>query len=192
MINILPTELKQAYRIGRINRHLAHWIVVCLIGICGAAAITSAGYLYLDHTSTIYRNQIDSANAQLSDQDMTGVQNQVKEISNNLKLAVEVLSQQVLFSDLLDRLTKLMPANTNLTGLSILQTQGGIDISAAAKTYSDASQMQVNLTDPTNKLFSTADIVSITCSGTGDYPCTITLRALFSPQSPSIFTNNMK
>ncbi|MBL8121267.1 PilN domain-containing protein [Candidatus Saccharibacteria bacterium] len=192
MLNLLPSQYKEAYRLGRINRHLVHWIVVCIIGIIGAITITASGYLYLDHTSRAYKKQADSANQQLASQNLTGIQSQVKEMSNNLNLVIEVLSKQVLFSDLLDRLTKLLPPNTNLTGISIAQTQGGIDITAAAKNYSDATQFQVNLTDSANELFSKADIVSINCSGTGDYPCTVILRALFSPQSPSMFTNNSK
>ncbi|QQS18781.1 hypothetical protein IPL68_01785 [Candidatus Saccharibacteria bacterium] len=73
-----------------------------------------------------------------------------------------------------------MPGDTNLTGLSILQSQGGIDITAAAKTYAAATQIQVNLSDKNNGVFSKADIVSINCSGTTTYPCTIMMRALFA------------
>lgn len=123
-------------------------------------------------------------------QNLTGVQGQVHEISNNLNLVVQVLSKEVLFSELLQQLTTLMPASTNLTSLSISQTQGAIDITAAAKDYASAAQIQVNLTDANNRLFSKADIVSISCSGTGSYPCSIELRALFSADSSYMFINN--
>lgn len=190
MINLLPPELKQAYRYGRVNRHLIHWIFVFAIGIVGAAVITAFGYLYLNQTANSYKNQIAASNQQLASQNLSTVQNQVKEISNNLNLVVQVLSKQVLFSELLQQLTKLMPPDTNLTGLSISQAQGAIDITAAAKNYSAATQIQVNLTSPNNQLFSKADIVSISCAGTNAYPCSVTLRALFSPNSSYMFINN--
>ena len=37
MINLLPPDLKQAYRAARVNRHLVRWILVCVTGILGAA-----------------------------------------------------------------------------------------------------------------------------------------------------------
>lgn len=190
MINLLPPDIKQAYRYGRINRHLVHWMLVFAAGIVGAGIITTFGYLYLNQTANSYKNQIETSNQQLAAQNLTAVQNQVKDISNNLNLVVQVLSKQVLFSELLQQLTTLMPADTNLTGLSISQTQGAIDITAAAKNYSSAAQIQVNLTDPNNQLFSKADIVSINCSGVTSYPCSIELRALFSANSSYMFINN--
>ncbi len=190
MINLLPPKLKQAYRYGRVNRHLIHWIFVFAAGIAGAAIITAFGYLYLNQTANSYKSQIAASNQQLASQNLNSVQSQVKEISNNLNLVVQVLSKQVLFSELLQQLTKLMPADTNLTGLSISQAQGAIDITANAKNYSAATQIQVNLTSPDNQLFSKADIVSISCSGNTAYPCSIALRALFSPNSSYMFINN--
>ena len=159
-------------------------------GIFGAAVITAFGYLYLNQTANSYKNQIAASNQQLASQKLSTVQTQVKEISNNLNLVVQVLSKQVLFSELLQQLTKLMPPDTNLTGLSISQAQGAIDITAAAKNYSAATQIQVNLTSPNNQLFSKADIVTISCAGTTAYPCSIALRALFSPNSSYMFINN--
>lgn len=191
MLNLLPPDVKQAYRYARINRHLVHWITVFSIGIVGAVVITSFGYLYLDQQTKSYATQVENTGAQLAAQNLTGVQNQVKEISNNLKLVVDVLSEQILFSGLLNQLSTLLPNNTKLTGLSISQTQGALDISAAAKSYEDATQVQINLSDPNNELFSKADIININCSaGTSDYPCTILIRALFSQNNPYMFTHN--
>lgn len=190
MINLLPADIKSAYRFGRINRHLVHWITVFAIGIAVAALLTGFGYLYLDRTAKDYQNQIDTSNRQLAAQNLNAVQNQVKDISNNLNLVIQVLSKQVLFSGLLQQLATLMPADTNLTGLSISQSQGAIDITAAAKNYSAASRIQVNLTDSNNQLFSKADIVSINCSGVTTYPCSIELRALFSADNQYMLINN--
>jgi hypothetical protein len=54
--------------------------------------------------------------------------------------------------------------------------------------------VQVNLADPTNKIFSKADIVSITCSSSNAlsplYPCTVNVRALFVTNNPFLFINS--
>ncbi|PID30334.1 hypothetical protein CSA80_02825 [Candidatus Saccharibacteria bacterium] len=183
MLNLLPPHIKQAYRYGRINRHFVRWIIVLLFSIFGVGAITVAGYLYLNESTKNYSTQVANTRRQLDAQNLKGVQNEVKDISNNLKLVVNVLSKQVLFSELLTQITTLMPNETNLTGLSISQTEGAIDITAAAKTYAAATQIHVNLSDKDNNVFSKADIVSVNCSGNSAYPCTIAIRALFADNS---------
>lgn len=186
MLNLLPADIKQDYRYARINRHLVNWITALVVGIAGAMVLTGFGYLYLQRTINTYKKQVGDSQAQLRSQNLDGIQKQVKDISGNLQLAVDVLSRQVLFSELLTQLGTLMPANTNLTALSISQAQGAISISANAKDYASASQIQVNLSAKDNKLFSKADIVSINCSGDTAYPCSITIRALFASQNPYI------
>lgn len=86
-----------------------------------------------------------------------------------------------------------MPSGTALTSLSISKVQGGLDLNAKAKDYQSGTQVQVNLSDPKNKIFSKADIVSISCNnGSADasYPCTVTIRALFSKDNTFLFTKN--
>lgn len=193
MINLLPPNLKSDYKFGRLNRQLVHWIIALTLGIFGAALITGTGYIYFNSVARSYNNQIASTNQQLTTQNMPEVQKRVKDISNNLSLAVSVLSNQVVFSGLINHLATLMPQNTNLTGLSLSRTQGAIDISASAKDYASAAQIQVNLTSKNNQLFSKADIVSITCTAeSAAYPCSITLRALLLPNNPYVFTSNPK
>jgi Tfp pilus assembly protein PilN len=192
VINLLPPELKTAYRFGRINRHLVHWIVALTFGIIGAVLITAVGYFYLHQSAKSYAKQVETTNQQLVAQNLTGVQSQIKDISNNLKLAVDVLSKQILFSNLLDQLGKTMPTNTLLTGLSISQSQGAVDISALAKDYAAAAQIQVNLQDPANQIFSKADTININCATTSDYPCSVQIRALFDANNPYMFTGDAK
>ena len=104
----------------------------------------------------------------------------------------------VLFSKLLVQLGSATPPNVVLTGLSISQTAGAIDITARAKNYDGAAHLQANLADPGNKIFSKADIVTINCSATATggisvvYPCVITIKALFSSDNPFLFINTDK
>ncbi len=195
MINLLPPETKSAYYYARRNRTLLRWVFACIFCLAGGVLLAGGGYLYLNRSITDTNQQIAYSNHQLQAQHLSSVQKQVTTISNNLKLTVQVLSQEILFSKLLKQLASVTPSNAILTNLSIGQTQGGVDITAQTADYNAATQLQVNLADPKNQIFSKADIVSITCTSTDTktkYPCTVTLRALFATDNPFLFINDKK
>jgi hypothetical protein len=190
MINLLPPELKTGYVYARKNVVLRTWIVLALIALAGLGALATYGLLDLKQSTDRYDKQIAATQAVFKQERSTEIQQQVKDISNNFKLAVKVLSQEILFSKLIKQIGTAIPNNANLTGLTITQTKGGIDISAEAKDYKTATQIQVNLADPNNKIFSKADLVSITCDDDKSaYPCKVNIRALFAQNNPFLFTN---
>ncbi len=185
MINLLPPGLKSSYRYAHLNAKLLRWMGVFGLAIIGLVVISAGGLFYLYQTSRSYDIQISSLNRTLKEH-----------ISNNLRLAVKVLSKEVLFSKLLTHLASITPSNANLTDLNISQEQTGIDITAETTDYNAATQLQVNLSDPNNKLFTKADIVSISCESNSDsgtstkYPCSVVIRALFVKDNPFLFINN--
>lgn len=193
MINFLPPELKDSYRYAHRNVALLRWTIMFGIGLLGLILLTGAGVFYMQRQTNYYSRQIDFATTNLQKQHIGEVQHQVTEISNNLRLVIQVLSREVLFSQLLTRLGTVTPSNAVLTNLSIAQTTGGIDITAKTTDYNAATQLQVNLADPKNQIFNKADIVSINCNDTdanAKYPCTVVLRALFSNTNPFLFINS--
>ena len=195
MINLLPPDTKDSYRYARRNRRLIHWVVAATFSLAGALALLGGGYLYMNQTISDTQQQIADTKQQLASQNLPAVQKQVSTISNNLKLTVQVLSQEVLFSKLLKQLAAVTPNNVILTNLAITQAQGGVELTAETTNYQAATQMQVNLADPQNKIFSKADIVSINCqSGSSainsQYPCQVDIRALFATNNPFLFTND--
>ena len=193
MINLLPPDLKDAYRYAHRNVRLVRWTVACALSLVGLVIISTSGLIYIQQTSRSYDSQISGAEASLRDQQLTATQAKVKDISSSLKLAVKVLSKEVLFSKLLTQLAAITPTRTVLTDLNISQEQTSVDITALATDYTAATQLQANLADPDNKLFSKADIVTISCgtsATTPVYPCTVTIRALFVKNNPYLFIND--
>lgn len=193
MINLLPPELKEAYRYAHKNVRLVRWVVASALSLAGLAALSTAGLIYVHQASAVYASESASRQAALVQQHQTGTEQQVDDISSSLKLAVQVLSKEVLFSKLLTHLATITPSNAVLTDLTIDNTQSAVDISALTTDYNAATQLQVNLADPANQLFSKADIGAITCGGTdAHYPCSVTIRALFvsSPHNPFLFVND--
>lgn len=198
MINLLPSEMKQQYRCARRNRRLVRWSSALVLAMLGLVVLTSTGLIIMSRAIAHYQIDTAEAEARLASQNVTGIQAQVNAISNNLTLMVRVLSKEVLFSKLLVQLGNNTPQNVVLTNLSISQTESAIDVTARATNYTAAAQLQANLADPKNKIFSKADIVSITCTAgasqntTAEYPCSVTIRALFVTNNPFLFINNDK
>jgi Tfp pilus assembly protein PilN len=194
MINLLPPERKEMYLYAHRNTKLMRWVVSFAVAIVGLGVISTFGILYMYHSSSSYDKQVASLEQSLKDNKLTETEQQTKEVSNNLKLVVKVLSKEVLFSKLLKQLAAITPNNANLTDLNINQAQSGIDITAQAADYNAATQLLVNLKDPNNKIFSKADIVNISCANaTSDvdprYPCSVVIRALFAKDNPYLFIN---
>jgi len=197
MINLLPPELKQDYRYARQNHRLLHWLAAFLVAIGGVAIITGAGLFIMSNSIDSYKTRIANTQGQLASQHYSDVQKQVTNISNNLKLMVQVLSKEILFSKLLARLGQVTPPGAILTNLSISQTESAIDITAQTTNYNAATQLQVNLAAPTNQIFSKADLVNITCqtstpAANPAYPCTATIRAQLTDNNPFLFINSQK
>jgi hypothetical protein len=199
MINLLPPELKTSYSYARRNVSLRKWVVVILIALIGLGVLGTFGLLALQQSSLDTDKAIVKSEQSLKQQNYEATQKQVKDITTSFKLVVKVLGQEVLFSQLLKQIATTIPLGSNLTGLTISQTQGAIDITANAIDYRTATQVQVNLADPNNKIFSKADIISITCntktdastSGTAAlYPCNVNIRALFAKDNPYLFINS--
>lgn len=191
MINLLPPQMQQDYGYARRNTSLMGVVMSFGLGIVGMALIVAAGFIYLQQSANSYKAQAETIAANLEKQNQEKIETDVAEISNRLKLAVQVLSKEVLFSELLKSLAVATPSNVKLSTVTILEFGGGLDISADARDYNSATQLQVNLADPANKIFAKADIVGITCEtdATKAYPCKVTVRALFTANNPFLFIN---
>lgn len=197
MINLIPSEINQSVTYARRNRTLVRWTIAMLIGLTGIVAVIAAGMFYMNYQVNAYTKQVAEAKVQLASQDLEATQKRVEEISSGVKLANDVLSQQVLFSKLLVAMGTVIPDGASLQNLSITnELEGGIDLQFVAKDYQTGTQIQVNLANPDNKLFEKADIQSIGCADPSDsdteYPCTVLVRALFAKDSPFAYAYNEK
>lgn len=199
MINLLPPETKEAYLYAHRNRSLSIWIAGLLVGLLGIVLIGTYGSIRIHRDITSKTTLVSSLQKQLNKANLIGTESQVQTISSDFTLVVKVLSQEVLFSKLLSDMAATLPSGANLTGLTISNTSTGtgLDITAEVNNYTTATQVQVNLADPANGIFSKADLVSVTC-GTNStnstsfnpkYPCTVTLRAQFAKNNQFLFIN---
>lgn len=193
MINLLPNDIKESTVYARRNTRLMHWALALIAGTIGVALVVVFGLFYMNRSINNYSQQKQKTQTELNTQKLDETQKRVQEVSGSLKLVVQVLSREVLFSKLIKQIGAAIPANASLNDLKIAKTQGGIDLTAIASDYNTATQVQVNLADPTNKIFDKADILNITCASANNlnprYPCTVTIRAQFASSNPFLFIN---
>lgn len=200
MINLLPKDYKKSIAYARRNTFLRGWISALAFAVFGGLLIIGGGYLYMDHLIKKESKQVEAAKTQLSLEGINETRAHLDDISANVKLSLQVLSREVLFSSLIRQLGSAMPSDTALTEIQIEKPSGGITIKAVAKDIDSATQIQVNLADPSNKIFEKADIETIKCdppaapaSGTSapeinlTYPCNVQLKALFAKDNPFLY-----
>lgn len=193
MINLLPNDLKKDYRYARKNKVIRKYILISLIGSIGLVVIATLGLIIYKNSWNNNQSQISSIQSKLNSENISGTNNQITNLSNTFRLVTTVLSQEVLFSKMITAIGAAMPAGTALTGLSINNTSTGINLTANATNYNTATQIQVNLSDPTRNLFKNVDIISINNTGSGNgsngMPFTVSLRALFNNTNQFLLIN---
>lgn len=197
MINLLPPDFKENMLYARRNTKLRRWITATMLGILGILIIAGFGQIYLQRSITAYSKQVATGQEELKAQKLDETQAKVQQLSGDLKLVIQVLSKEILFSKLLNQIGGALPPGSVLTNLSINKVQGGIDLQVATANNQTATQVQVNLQDPKNQIFEKADLVAIQCTSNntaGDplkaqYPCTVQVRALFAKNNSFSFIN---
>ncbi len=196
MINLIPTNVKEANSYGIKNQILMRWVLAFFVGIIGVVAIVLFGFYQINQQIAVQDKLLASTNERLKQQDIEGVRKKTTDIDSSIKLALKVLEQKVLPSKLIQRIGAVIPEGAVLLDIGLQDIQGGIDLVARAESYQAATQVQVNLSDPANNVFEKADIQSIDCitkptpgSIEETYPCTVNIRALFGNNNPFLFVN---
>lgn len=218
MINLLPKDHRDSIMYARRNTKLLNICFALVIVILIVVGMWGLGYFYMNKTAREYNRTIAQKQADLKAQNLEETEARIETFSNNLKLILQVLEKEVLFSKLFRQVGAVMPSGAILSNIELSEISGGIDLTVNAKDYDTATQAQVNLEAKDNKLFQKVDIVSVSCSNGDDeaasetsnqnsapentpttpetgntlaneYPCTANLRALFNEENPFLFIN---
>jgi hypothetical protein len=196
MINLLPPIEKEEIMYARYNTQLRRWIVGAFMGLVGVVVVVLGGQMILRQSTNSYQHAIDESKARLAQQNQKETLEHVKDIQDSFKLVVDVLSREVLFSKLLPQVGLVMPSSTVLEELSpnTEEEQTAFDLTASARDYVSGSQIQVNLTDPTNKLFEKADLVTVSCPAEQEepteYPCDVSMRVQPAKENPFLLISS--
>ncbi len=195
MINLMPPALKTEIIYARRNNKLLRWLSAVVVTIVGVGLVIAFGQLYMRRAIVSYSLQVQKAQEQLKEQKLEETQVKLESISSNIKLVVQVLQREIMFSKLIQQLGASIPEGVALSDLQIDKVQGGLALRAVARDFESATQLQINLSDPNNKIFENADIENISCNQAESnprYPCVVQIRALFTQDNPFLFINSSK
>jgi Tfp pilus assembly protein PilN len=195
MINLLPPEHAASIRYGRQNTVLRKWLIGMAVAIVGLVMIVAGGWFYINRQSASLQKGINTTNQLLKTQNLSKVQADAKEISGDIRVINQVLRGEIRFSDLIQAIGQVIPKGAILSGLSISQVNGALDLSVNATNYATAAQVAANLSDPKNGIFSKVDVVNVACNPSGastpgtpnGYTCSLSLKALFGPDTKNKF-----
>lgn len=164
-----------------------------LIGSVGLILITTYGLILFKNYQSNDQKQIYSIQKKLNSENIKSTNSQITNFTTTFRLVSKVLGQEILFSKMITAIGSAMPSGTALSGLSINNTSTGINLTANATSYNSATQIQVNLSDPSKNLFKNVDIVSINnnsgSASNNNYPFVVSLRALFNNTNQFLLIN---
>lgn len=193
MINLIPPVHKDTIQYGRRNSMMIRWILAIALALAGLGIITAGGLFYLQQDTNALKTSIDETKRSLNNQDEAGTIKRAEEMNGNIKLALDVLSNEIQFSKLLQKIGEIMPPGTILESLSLTSELSGvgIDLSIGAQSYEAGTRAHVNLNDSSNGIFEKADLNNISCGNNADrpegYPCLVDIRALFKADDNQLF-----
>lgn len=205
MINLLPPDAKEEIIYGRRNRKILHALAVLVLVHIAILGITVFGHVYITSAQDSYKVAAAEASKRIKDQKLEETQKQLETLSNNFKTVVQIISKQVLFSKLFEKVGSIIPNGAILTNLTLTNNDTALDLTIAATNRENANQAYVNISDPNNGLFEKADLIGISCvqrtsttaantasETTSKYPCQATVRVLFKTNSSFLFLNSVK
>lgn len=184
MINLLPDEDKREFRAARTNVLLLRYNF--LLVIVAAFLLAACALVYAALTA-------GKANAEAtSEQNISRaaayepVKKQADEYRTNLKVAKQILDNEVIYTDLVFAITNLLPNGTTLDDLMLNSSTFGAQttINAHAKSYEAATALKTAFEN--SNLFQDVHFQTIS-TGTGEssnpaYPLSVTINVTIKGQ----------
>ncbi len=202
MINLLPPDYKKSLLFARRNLRLRKYVVASFGILLVLIGIILVGHMYIADTENAVKNDIQTTQGIVDSGERTKAQTDAEDMSASVKTTTLILGHQVMFSKLIQKLGNVFPPGAILLDIQLSKVEGAIDLHLRSKTYSQATQVQINLQDTKNALFEKADIISISCvpndsstattktseyDSSKEYPCEINIRALFKQGASFLF-----
>lgn len=173
MINLLPSEIKDARSYGRKNKTLFGFTIVVFL-----TALSVAGVM-VGSINLVARDQgsLEDTLA-VNDQQVIALERDISELKNvadRLEAADKLYEENVAFSELIPEIGSILPQGAIINGLSL---SGGVNdplsLSVSITEADLAAVLQRNLVD--SELFEAADVNSISPIG-GDSATTYNFNA---------------
>ena len=159
MINLLDTETQRHYRAARLNLKLRGYLTLLLITLVLIVALFGFGVFLTRSERAIAEREL--AQGEQSVARYASVKKEAEDFSANLKIAKAILSQEVLYSDMMVQIARTLPSSAVLSSLVLDQAtlQKPITLAARVKTKEDSVILKNTLED--SPLFERVNLNSI-------------------------------
>ena len=145
MINLLDADTLKHYRAARLNMKLRGYFVLLLVTLVIILAMFAAG-VYLTRSERVAaESELQAGKSSVAQYD--GVRKEAEAFTSNLRTAKSILSQEVLYSDMMVRIAKTLPDSAVLSSLALDQTTltKPITLSGRVRTKDDAVTLKNTL-----------------------------------------------
>lgn len=179
MINLLPPETKRQLRAARANVLLFRYTVLLAVSVGFLAIGTISVYFVMGAIKNNAENTITDNHSQISN--YTAVQAEANEFRSNLSTAKSILDNEIIYSDTVLDIARIIPSGVVLSNLSLNAESFGspMVINASAKSYDRAIALKTSLEQ--SGMFSDVQFSTISGStgegGSSSYPYSVTINA---------------
>ena len=179
MINLLPSTTKRQLRAARANVLLVRYTVLSAAVVVFLGLGVASVYLVMSATKSNAENTSLENQSQISD--YTKVQAEAAEFRTNLSTAKTIMDKEVIYSDTVLSIARIIPSGVVLSNLTLDSTSFGspITINANATSYQHAVNLKSALEQ--SDIFTDVHFTSIGDGGSGEqsgkYPYTVVLSA---------------
>lgn len=189
MINLTPSDIKKDRNYRRNNLRYSRWIAQSILMLLILNVFMVAGYGLI----SARQNQLDEKKSSLSEEisnlKLGEVESKYASFVANVSTVTQILSKQILYSDLIKQIGSVTPTGATLNSVSISSKDNALDLNFKINSQDIAPIIQLNLEDEKNNLFSKADIVQLNCPTTAT--CTTQLKAEYKKDFPYLFINTL-
>ncbi len=181
----MPPDIKAELRYARRNSVLISWIILCMGGIIGLALVALGGFYYMSRVENGTKSEKTSLEQQIASEKYEESTKKYETFVGDVKTVSSLLQKQVLFSGLVVRLAAVLPDGVVIKQMNLSEKDNALTLDFTLPNRSSGTVLQANLQDPSNKLFSSADLLSTSCTVTegGAESCNAQIRVLFDPTS---------
>lgn len=189
MINLTPSDIKQDRYYRRNNLRYFRWISQSILMLLILNVFLAAGYGLILARQDQLDEKKASLNKEINDLNRGEVESKYTSFVTNINTITQILSKQILYSDLIKQIGSVTPSGATLNSVSISSKDNALDLNFKISSQDIAPIIQLNLEDEKNNLFSKADIVQLNCPTSST--CTTQLKAEYKKDFPYLFINTL-
>lgn len=180
MINLLPPEAKREIRAGQANVLLLRYCVTTLVLAVFLAAVIIGVYYVITASQRTAEREMQKSNQKIASYQPT--EREYTEFSSNLATAKAIISKDVRYSIISQRIGQALPRNVILESLTLDASKFGtpLVLSARGKSYDDAITLKTKLEE--SSLFTDVHLISVARANADDtksgYPVSISISVV--------------